>query len=249
MRQIALDTETTGLAVSAGHRVIEIGCIELINRRITGQQWHRYLNPDRLVDPGAMFVHGIRDEFLTDKPRFHEVMDEFLAFLGDSELIIHNAPFDLGFLNHELRLAKYKQTKRLEDKYTITDTLALARTRHVGQKNSLDALCKRYKVDNSHRDLHGALLDAEILAKVYLSMTREQASLLDTENTTTQVEKPTTVRIHTNRAPLQVVPPTPEEAAAHQIQLAAIDKASGGRCLFRAVEEAETGEVAVTTQP
>ena len=241
MRQVALDTETTGLDVGAGHRVIEIGCVELIDRRVTGRHWHQYLNPDRLIDSGAMAVHGIRDELLVDKPRFREVVGEFLAFLQDSELLIHNASFDLGFLNRELRLADSGgKGLRLEERYRVIDTLALARARHTGQKNSLDALCKRYKVDNSHRDLHGALLDAEILAKVYLAMTREQVSLLGSaENNATHAKQTGPVRLSKNRSALPVVAPTPEEETAHRDRLAAIDKASGGNCLFRKLDEPE----------
>ncbi len=179
MRQIILDTETTGISHEQGHKVIEIGCLELINRRLTGSHFHTYLNPGRAVDEGAFRVHGISTEFLTDKPLFKDVLTDFLDFIGTSELIIHNAPFDLGFLNSELRQAKWKG--RLEDHCSIFDTLVLAREKHPGQRNSLDVLCKRYHVDNSNRQLHGALLDAELLALVYLAMTGGQTNLFAEE--------------------------------------------------------------------
>lgn len=175
MRQIALDTETTGLDHASGHRVIEIGCIELINRKFTGNHFHVYLNPDREVDEGAFRVHGISTQFLQDKPRFQDVLPEFIQFIDKSELIIHNATFDVGFLNAELNLLKY--ATELHHHCSILDTLVLARQKHPGQRNSLDALCKRYHVDNSNRQLHGALLDAEILAFVYLAMTGGQVEL------------------------------------------------------------------------
>ena len=175
MRQIVLDTETTGIGSELGHRVIEIGCVELINRKLTGKHYHVYLNPQRDVDEGAFKVHGISSEFLQDKPLFKDVLHEFLAFIDGAELIIHNAPFDVGFLNAELKRAKW--TKRLDGHCNVLDTLVLARKKHPGQRNSLDALCKRYDVDNSNRQHHGALLDAEILAFVYLAMTGGQTML------------------------------------------------------------------------
>jgi len=175
MRQIALDTETTGIGHEAGHRVIEIGCIELVNRKFTGNHFHVYLNPQREVDEGAFRVHGISNHFLQDKPLFHDVVDDFVLFIDQAELIIHNAAFDIGFLNAEF--ARVQHAKRLENYCRVLDTLVLARKKHAGQRNSLDALCKRYHVDNSNRQLHGALLDAEILAFVYLAMTGGQADL------------------------------------------------------------------------
>ncbi len=175
MRQVVLDTETTGIDPAVGHRIIEIGCIELVERRLTGKDFHVYLNPQRQVDEGAMKVHGISNEFLEDKPFFADVVDDFIAFIDGAELIIHNAPFDVGFINAELRRLKW--SKSLEALCTITDTLVLARKKHPGQRNSLDALCKRYEIDNSNRKLHGALLDSEILAFVYLAMTGGQHSL------------------------------------------------------------------------
>jgi DNA polymerase-3 subunit epsilon len=173
-RQIVLDTETTGLEAGRGHRIIEIGCVELIERRPTGRTFHRYLNPGRAIDPGAMAVHGIRDEFLLDKPRFAEVAQEWLEFIRGAELLIHNAAFDVGFLDVELSLAGHG---RVVDHARVVDTLALAREKYPGQKNTLDALCRRLDVDNTHRELHGALLDARLLAEVWLAMTAGQSAL------------------------------------------------------------------------
>ncbi|MFI4919597.1 MAG: DNA polymerase III subunit epsilon [Legionellales bacterium] len=175
MRQILLDTETTGIGTEQGHRIIEIGCVELIDRKLTGKHFHVYLNPERQVDEGAFRVHGISNEFLQDKSLFKDVVSDFLQFIGGAELIIHNAPFDVGFINSEFKHIKWK--KKLEDYCDVFDTLVLARQKHPGQRNSLDALCKRYDVNNSNRQLHGALLDAEILAFVYLAMTGGQTSL------------------------------------------------------------------------
>lgn len=180
MRQIVLDTETTGIGHEKGHRIIEIGCIELIDRKFTNRHFHVYLNPERAVDEGAFKVHGISNHFLQDKPLFKDVLSDFLDFVNDAELIIHNAPFDVGFLNAELKLANWPT--HLQKHCRIFDTLDYARKKHPGQRNSLDALCKRYEIDNSNRDLHGALLDAEILAWVYLAMTGGQASLFGEEN-------------------------------------------------------------------
>jgi len=180
-RQIVLDTETTGLEPSQGHRIIEIGCVELINRRQTSNYWHHYINPEREVDAGAYNVHGISNEFLQDKPHFAELADSFLAYIEGAELIIHNAPFDIGFLNRELSLLE-QPGPPVQEICRILDTLVMARQKHPGQKNNLDALCKRYEIDNSARTLHGALLDSEILAEVYLLMTGGQTALsLDTE--------------------------------------------------------------------
>lgn len=175
-RQIILDTETTGLETSQGHRIIEIGCIEMINRRLTNNHWHHYINPDRKVDDGAFEVHGISNEFLADKPRFEELVDDFLAYIDGAQLIIHNAPFDIGFLNHEIKLLETSRPL-ITDVCSVLDTLVMARQKHPGQKNNLDALCRRYEIDNSHRTLHGALLDSEILAEVYLLMTGGQTAL------------------------------------------------------------------------
>ncbi len=236
MRQIVLDTETTGLEPSQGHRIIEIGCVEMISRRPTGQTYHQYLNPDREIDAGAVEVHGITNQFLADKPRFADIAESFLAFGDGAELIIHNAPFDVGFINHELSLLG-RESGDLHQRCSIVDTLALARDKHPGQKNSLDALCKRYGVDNSARDLHGALLDAQILGDVYLAMTGGQASLL---LGTGEVSRPgvrsVVRRIETNQLPLLVVRATEEELAAHLQQLETIEKASGGNCLWKQLE-------------
>ena len=176
MRQVVLDTETTGLSTAQGHRIIEIGCLELVNRRLTGREWHRFLNPDRDIDEGAERVHGISRADLETEPRFPEIVDEFLEFIAGAELVIHNAEFDVGFLDYELELMKHPRP-RIADHAGILDTLTLARRLHPGQRNSLDALCKRYEVDASKRDVHGALIDSELLARVYLAMTGGQTAL------------------------------------------------------------------------
>ena len=176
MRQIVLDTETTGLEASQGHRIIEVGCVELVNRKLTGNHYHQYINPQRDIDQGAIEVHGITNEFLADKPVFEHIVTDFTEFVAGAELIIHNAPFDVGFINSELQRLEAVQRK-VDDDCSIIDTLVMARAKHPGQRNSLDALCQRYGVDNSQRDLHGALLDAEILADVYLLMTGGQTTL------------------------------------------------------------------------
>src|SRR5262245_48625341 len=186
MRQIIVDTETTGLEPEQGHRVIEIGCVEVINRRPTGRTFHRYLRPDREVDPGAIQVHGITNEFLRDQPRFEEVAEELLLFIADAELVIHNAPFDVAFLDAELKRLS-GPTRRIGELCKVLDTLALARKQHPGQRNSLDALCKRYNVDNSNREFHGALLDARILLDVYLAMTGGQGALTLDDSATAAV--------------------------------------------------------------
>ena len=178
MRQLVLDTETTGLEVGLGHRIIEIGCVELVNRRLTGRNFHKYINPDREIDDGALEVHGITQEFLSDKPRFADIWDEFNEFLQGDELVIHNAPFDVAFLNHEIGLLNLG-LPFIQDQSSVVDSLVLAREKHPGQRNSLDALCRRYSIDNSQRVLHGALLDAEILSDVYLLLTGGQGGLFD----------------------------------------------------------------------
>lgn len=238
MRQIVLDTETTGLEPSQGHRVIEIGCVELVNRRLTGNHFHQYLQPDRAIDEGAIEVHGISNEFLLDKPRFPDVASDFLDFVRGAQLIIHNAAFDVGFLNHELGMLTDLHGGRIEDYCTVLDTLAMARELHPGQKNSLDALCKRYDVDNSHRELHGALLDAEILADVYLAMTGGQASLsLDGLVEGKGSAASEIRRLAAGRPRLNVIVAGAEELAAHESRLAAIDKASGGKCVWKGLGE------------
>jgi DNA polymerase-3 subunit epsilon len=178
-RQIVLDTETTGLRVEEGHRVIEIACIEMIDRKLTGREFHYYVNPERVVDTGALAIHGITNEFLQDKPPFQAIAAELITFITGAELIIHNAPFDVAFLNHELSLSQQKW-KSLIEYCRIVDTLTMARSLHIGQRNNLDALCKRYSIDNSKRDLHGALLDAYLLAQVYLAMTGGQSDFFAT---------------------------------------------------------------------
>ncbi|AOV17341.1 DNA polymerase III subunit epsilon [Acidihalobacter aeolianus] len=218
MRQIVLDTETTGLEPEQGHRVIEIGCVELFNRRPTGRHFHQYLQPDREIDEGAAAVHGITAEFLADKPRFADVADEFLAFVSGAELVIHNAPFDLGFLNAELR--RYGHNEPLSAICGVVDSLVLARQMHPGQRNSLDALCKRYGVNNEHRELHGALLDAQILADVYLVMTGGQTSLLadlqaDNDPSPTVQTEVSPVHLDPNRPPLRVISASSDEIARH----------------------------------
>lgn len=232
MRQIVLDTETTGLEPAHGHRIIEIGCVELVNRHLTGRHFHQYLQPDREIDDGAIEVHGITNEFLQDKPRFAEIAADFLAFVTGAELIIHNAPFDLGFLNNELRLLKADNLP-IETSCTVLDTLAMARKLHPGQKNNLDALCKRYGINNEHRELHGALLDAEILADVYLAMTGGQASLLlsgqsDEERAVAEEIR----RLSADRPRLTVVAASEEDLALHQARLDAINQESNGKCLW-----------------
>ena len=217
MREIILDTETTGLKPEEGHRIIEIGAVEVINRRITGKHFHAYINPGRLVDPGAFAVHGISNEFLADKPAFNVIVDEFMAFVEGSQLVIHNAPFDVGFIDHEFkRIAK--QWVKISNHCTVLDTLPLARKKHPGQKNSLDALCKRYEVDNSERSLHGALLDAKILALVYLAMTGGQGNLFadvhaESRAQSEKIVAPKKAIIRTGAVPVLLA--NAEELAAH----------------------------------
>lgn len=225
MRQIILDTETTGIGHEHGHRVIEIGCVELMDRKLTGKHYHTYLNPQRAVDEGAFRVHGISNEFLLDKPLFSDILSEFLQFIGGAELIIHNAPFDVGFLNSEFKHGKWN--KKLEDYCSILDTLVLAREKHPGQRNSLDALCKRYDIDNSNRQLHGALLDAEILAFVYLAMTGGQGSLfaeVDTEITANVVQTKEKELQLTNAI---IVKANESELTDHELFVNFLEKKSG----------------------
>ena len=233
MRQIVLDTETTGLEPEQGHRIIEIGCVELIERRLTRNNFHQYLQPDREIDAAAVEVHGITNEFLRDKPHFADIAQDFIAYVEGAELIIHNAPFDVGFLDYELK-SWQTNAPRVETLCRVTDTLVLAKERHPGQRNSLDALCRRYGIDNSHRDLHGALLDAEILADVYLAMTGGQASLSLDETVEGAVERSVEAvrRLSMDRPPLTVVRASPEELAAHDARLRAIAQASGDGCLW-----------------
>lgn len=227
MRQIVLDTETTGLEPEQGHRIIEIGCVELVDRRLTGNNFHQFLQPEREIDAGAIEVHGITNEFLADKPRFCDVAQDFVEYVRGAELIIHNAPFDVGFLDHELKLMENPQ--RIDTLSAVTDTLVMAKKMHPGQRNSLDALCKRYDIDNSHRELHGALLDAEILADVYLMMTGGQAALVlddqlgqqgGDENAADNIR-----RLAADRPPLKVILADESELEAHQRQLEAMGEA------------------------
>ena len=233
MRQIVLDTETTGLEPELGHRVIEIGCVELVNRRLTGRTFHRYLNPERDIDEGALAVHGISRAELEGKEKFAQIAEVLCEFLTGAELVIHNAAFDVAFLDAELSRAQGQA--RIGSLCTVLDTLALAREMHPGQRNNLDALCKRYSIDNSRRELHGALLDAQILADVYLAMTGGQSSLALGEGSAASrsADGGRQVRALVRPpAPLRVVMATEEEVRAHENMLAIIAKASGGRCLW-----------------
>lgn len=235
MRQIILDTETTGIDPSHGHRLIEIGCLELVNRRLTGKSFHYYFNPQREVEEEAIAVHGLTNEFLADKPLFASVADDFIEFVKGAELIIHNAPFDVGFLDNELALLK-RGLGRISDYCGVLDTLVMARARHPGQKNNLDALARRYGADQRDRTYHGALLDSEILADVYLAMTGGQVGLALSgeefgDDGERRLEGPR--RLPEGRRPLPVIRATSEELARHQAKLVVLDKAAGGASLWR----------------
>ena len=235
MRQVVLDTETTGLEWSEGHNVIEIGCVELERRRLTGNTYHQYIKPDREIDAEAMAVHGITNEYLQDKPKFRQISDEFIEFIRGAELIIHNAAFDIGFLDAELERNGYQL--RIKDICSVTDSLRLARQKHPGQKNNLDALCKRYGIDNSHRELHGALLDSEILADVYLALTGGQTSLsLSEHEDSVQGDESIINRVGEEALVLPVISASAEELSEHQAFLALLDKKSGGACLWKELE-------------
>ena len=237
MRQIVLDTETTGLEPSDGHRIIEIGCVELLDRRLTGNTYHQYIQPDREIDAGAIEVHGITNESLADKPRFVDIAAEFLEFVQGAELVIHNAPFDVGFINHEFGLLQ-NSPGTVADHCGVLDTLSLARRMHPGQRNSLDALCRRYEIDNSQRQLHGALLDAEILADVYLAMTGGQVSLsLDASVDSNGQQRNTIQRLVADRPPLKVIIADDAECEAHSARLDAIDKVCDGTSVWRRLEQ------------
>jgi DNA polymerase-3 subunit epsilon len=248
MRQIILDTETTGLDPRQGHRLIEVAGVEMLNRQLTQRHFHKYVNPEREVDAGAQAVHGISNEFLADKPLFADIVDAFIDFVRDAELVIHNAAFDVGFLNAELaRLGR----PRIETICpSIIDTLKLARELHPGKRNNLDALCDRYQISNAHRTLHGALLDSELLAEVYLSMTRGQESLMMEPEAPAPGLAPTTDTNDSTagtvrkgpRPPLKVIRASDDELASHQQALKGIDKASGGQCLWLAAEKAAAPE-------
>jgi DNA polymerase-3 subunit epsilon len=230
-RQIVLDTETTGLEPEQGHRIIEIGCVEMVERRLTGNNFHQYLQPDRSIDAAAVEVHGITNEFLADKPRFGDIVQDFLDYVRGAELIIHNAPFDVGFLDHELGMLS-DDAQRIVDLCAVTDTLVMAKKMYPGQRNSLDALCKRYDIDNSHRELHGALLDAEILADVYLMMTGGQAALLlegigmeeDGDGRADAIR-----RLGPERPALKIIRADAQELQRHEARLDAM----GDNCVWR----------------
>ena len=232
MRQIVLDTETTGLEYKLGHRIVEIAAVEISNRQLTGNHFHRYLNPERESDEGALQVHGLTRAFLQDKPKFREIARDFLDFVYEAELIIHNAPFDVGFLNHELGLEKMCTL----DTYCaqITDTLKLAKDLHPGKRNNLDALCERYKIDNSKRTLHGALLDAELLAEVYLAMTRGQESLMMDLDSTNPVGSQ--IDYGVGSLNLRVISASAKELERHECQLEQIDRESDNRCIWKKME-------------
>jgi DNA polymerase-3 subunit epsilon len=230
MRKIVLDTETTGLDPRQGHRIIEMAAIELDGRKVSLRRFHRYLNPEREIEAGAVAVHGLTYERLQNEPKFADIAASFLEFIEGAELIIHNAPFDIGFLNHELGLIDFPPLQN-----EVMDTLRMARDMHPGKKNSLDALCSRYEIDNAHRTLHGALLDTELLAEVYFAMTRGQESLLGDDVQATR--KPALLSTDASRPELKVLMPNAEELAEHLQQLADIDKASKGECLWKRLEE------------
>jgi DNA polymerase-3 subunit epsilon len=231
MKQVFLDTETTGLSPDSGDRIVEIGCIEMVNRRLTGRTLHLYLNPERASHPDALKVHGLTEAFLSDKPLFASVADQLAEFVADADVVIHNAAFDVGFLDAELRRAG--RPRFAQQVSRITDSLLLARETFPGKSNSLDALCKRLEVDNSHRSFHGALLDAGLLAEVYVRLTRGQDSLVIDSGNTTQTQL-RVAPVDFSRFELAVIEASADEAAAHQACLAELDKASGGKTVWRA---------------
>ena len=241
-RQVVLDTETTGLEVSQGHRIIEIGCVELVNRRITGRHYHQYIDPQRDIDVGAMEVHGITPEFLAGKPIFSEIASEFIKFVEGAELVIHNAPFDVGFIDAELDRLEPAAGK-LEGLCGVIDTLVMARHKHPGQRNNLDALCQRYEIDNSSRSLHGALLDAEILAEVYLAMTGGQATLSLSEEAAGMTgegggtNEGSIHRLPRDRQPLPVIRASDEELERHEARLDELDRSAGGSLWRKSVTQ------------
>ncbi|WP_334061860.1 DNA polymerase III subunit epsilon [Alteromonas genovensis] len=232
MRQIVLDTETTGIDPKEGHRIIEIGCVEVVNRRLTGNHFHAYINPGRHIEQEAIEVHGITNEFLADKPVFSSVANDFVNFIKGAQLVIHNAPFDVGFMDHEFKMearTKGVVTSKICD---VLDTLTLARKMHPGQKNNLDALCKRYGIDNSHRTLHGALLDAEILADVYLLMTGGQTKLKLASSGTSDADATALRRIERSANKLKVIKASADELEQHEARLNIVQEA-GGSCIWR----------------
>lgn len=227
-RQIVLDTETTGLEPSQGHKIIEIGCVEMVNRRLTGNNYHQFIQPDRAIDEGAQAVHGISNEFLADKPRFSDVVKDFVEYLDGAELIIHNAPFDVGFINHEFAQIG-KEFGTVESYCTVIDTLVMARKMRPGKKNNLDVLCREFEVNNAHRELHGALLDAELLAEVYLRMTGGQSALLlDSEDASGSASGKITVKkLSADRKPIKIIKASDDELAAHQVILEKMENKVG----------------------
>jgi len=242
-RQIVLDTETTGLEHRQGHRIIEIGCVELINRKLTGNNYHIYLNPDREIDQGAIEVHGITNEFLADKPRFADIYEQMMAYLSGAELIIHNAAFDVGFLDAELEKISGYQT-RINTVCGVHDTLIQARKMFPGQRNDLDSLCRRYEINNSHRELHGALLDAEILADVYLAMTGGQTSLTLEANSNAGSEAGGSFqKIDLSALELPKVTPTEEELELHRNWIERLDQKVDGDCVWSKLNNKESKEV------
>ncbi len=234
MRQVVLDTETTGLEVAQGHRILEIGCVEIIGRKVTRRHFHHYVNPEREIDDGALEVHGITQRFLKDKPVFADIWESFFDFVKGSELIIHNAAFDIAFIDNEMQMLS-PDLGSITDYCSVVDSLELARNKHPGQKNNLDALCRRYSVDNTQRDLHGALLDAEILADVYLLLTGGQVALSlgdEVENLVAGELK----KINKKRAPLKVIRATPDELMRHERKLEQLEAASKTGCLWKQME-------------
>ena len=237
MRQIVLDTETTGIEPREGHRIIEIGCVEVINRKLTGNHFHVYINPQREIEQEAIEVHGITNEFLADKPLFADIASDFIEFIRGAELVIHNAAFDVGFMNHEFAMHRPTASVKTEDICSVLDSLMLARKMHPGQKNNLDALCRRYGIDNSHRELHGALLDAEILADVYLLMTGGQTKLnLAGQNSEDSSGAQSIRRVARNGNKLKVITASADELEQHEARLDIVQK-SGGKCLWRTGSE------------
>ena len=232
MRQIVLDTETTGIDPKEGHRIIEIGCVEVVNRRLTGNHFHVYINPGRHIEQEAIEVHGITNEFLADKPTFSQVAQEFVSFIKGAQLVIHNAPFDVGFMDHEFGMEASTKGVITNQICEVLDTLTLARQMHPGQKNNLDALCKRYGIDNSHRTLHGALLDAEILADVYLLMTGGQTKLKLASSSGSDADSTAIRRVKRSANKLKVIKATADEITQHEARLDIVEKA-GGKCLWR----------------
>ncbi len=236
MRQVVLDTETTGIDPLQGHRIIEIGCVEVINRRPTGNHFHQYINPMRFVEQEAIEVHGITNEFLRDKPLFDDVVQNFIDFISGAQLVIHNAPFDVGFMDNEFKLSHACSLEHTSEICTVLDTLVLARQMHPGQKNNLNALCRRYGVDNSARELHGALLDAEILADVYLMMTGGQTSLNLSGNKKDSQGGEVIRRLSSERKSLKVIHASADELKQHEERLDIVEK-EGGSCLWRELQE------------